>query len=556
PKNTPTTQPAAAQPEATTAAATPDYILYLQRTIGNRAVEGKLQQLPRPPQMMARQRPAQATPSTGVWRWQTATVRPQRKLQVQRHTSVALAYEENSVQAKRDTAQLQRHTSIPLAYEENSVQAKRDESVLPAGQLIQRDLIDDLNEAMDGWGADKQAMKNAIIAASATEKEQGLNDPRLVARLQDQLSRADALEILTDLGATLSKRLEVAMNGWGADANAIITMVEGLPASKAAEKDAVLRNPTLMNRLKDELSQEQAVRVLTGLGAPIAERIYAAMAGWGVDTATIITICTNATAAEKQAAARDRALIARLTEEISQGYLVQSILKELNVSIIDRLHVAMDGWGVDAQSILNMAYEASADEKQLILHDRETLSRLQSELSREDMLTVLKNIDASLTDRLNVALSGWGVDSAAILEMIPQVSEEQRLAAYSDAQLMADLEAQMSAEDFRQARLLLRFGSQEAIDAASEEELNAATSPENLTSLITAELAKDEPDTAKIMTDIAAATPADKELVRANSSLMERLAGALSPEDYRQAQNLLGDSLINQLHTLIDQEAG
>ncbi|MCB0030999.1 MAG: hypothetical protein KDE28_23970, partial [Anaerolineales bacterium] len=28
------------------------------------------------------------------------------------------------------------------------------------------------------------------------------------------------------------------------------------------------------------------------------------------------------------------------------------------------------------------------------------------------------------------------------------------------------------------------------------------------------------------------------------------------PEDYRQAQNLLGDSLINQLHTLIDQEAG
>ena len=44
--------------------------------------------------------------------------------------------------------------------------------------------------------------------------------------------------------------------------------------------------------------------------------------------------------------------------------------------------------------------------------------------------------------------------------------------------------------------------------------------------------------------------------MRANSSLMERLAGALTPEDYRQAQNLLGDSLINQLHTLIDQEAG
>ena len=64
-----------------------------------------------------------------------------------------------------------------------------------------------------------------------------------------------------------------------------------------------------MERLRDELNSDDAVSVMEHLDAPIAQRLYAAMSGWGVDVGEVVRICSNATKAEKLEAARREARV-------------------------------------------------------------------------------------------------------------------------------------------------------------------------------------------------------------------------------------------------------
>lgn len=449
--------------------------------------------------------------------------------------------------ARRTPLPVQRHTAVGLEYEENSVQMLR----LP-GASVQRDLVDDLNDAMAGWGTDEDAMRKAIAAASAAEKRDALRDPRLLRRMQDELSSSELREMLTGLDAPLALRLEASMMGWGADADEIVLLCKSAPA---AEKLEVLRNPRLMERLRDELNSDDAVSVMEHLDAPIAQRLYAAMGGWGVDVGEVVRICSNATKAEKLEAARDRALIDRLKEEISQPYMMHAVLETLGVSLIDRLHTAMDGWGVDSAEILRLAHAATAAEKATVLGDRATITRLRDELSNADMLTVLRDLDASVAHRLDVALGGWGVAPETVNAIVTGADEAQRMAAYADTALVERMREALDEEAFDHVLLLLRFGSQAAIDAASEEELADTTAPDNLTALLSTSLDAAPPDTAKMLTDITAAGAADKALVRSNAALLQRVLDAFAGGERATVQQQLGVSLVDQLTTLIEQES-
>ena len=656
---------------------------------------------------------------------------------LQRHTAVELEEPENAVQAKLDADW---GTLRQVQSEEETEPTVQRVTAAP-GSLIQRNLTDDLNRAMSGWSTDSAAIMRLINNAPAAERQAALRDPRLIARLRDKLSRGDAIRALEGLGAPLVQRLEVAMSGWGADSAAILRMINSAPAD---QKQVVLQNPTIMARLRDELNRADAIRAMEGLGASLAERLYAAMQGWGVDAAAVIRLARNASDAEKQAALHDRALIDRLKSELNRAQML-NVLEQLGASIVDRLNVAMDGWGVDSAAILTIAQNATEAQKREALDDATLIARLGSELSRADMQTVLTRLGASLADRLNVAMDGWGADAATILAIIPTAEEAERLAAHDDVALIARLQSELSEDLYWQARLLLRFGSQAVIDAPStavpaipngihyrtnahieasewtqalavmvrhlestgaldssqytemaydaagggeglttvsgynydaaanrwtvastprvtvhpvgftdvgwlystimheyqhvlqfnagynndpnsavviaSDEVEAylweienanqtgvinnpaqlhdvgnrltghfnaldaahqatyqarynaamavvnavplpaggagagAAAPQSLTAKLTTELENAPPDTAKMLADIAAATAADQELVRNNSSLMRRLAAVFNQADMRHAMNLLGVSMVNRLSLLLDQSA-
>lgn len=384
---------------------------------------------------------------------------------IQRHASTQLQYPEDSIQAKHIDGFVQRHASTQLQYPEDSIQAKL--AGMPDIQRAsQKNLADKIREAMGSWGTDSQAIKDAVVAASADERREVLNDPQLMAQLKSKLSRGDALIVLEGLGAPLAQRLKAAMDGWGCDSAEILKMVSkvGVPVT---EKQAVLRDSALMARLRDELSRKDAIQALTDLGASLAERIYAAMEGWGVDAQAIKDLTKNASDPDKLAALHDRTLIDRIKGELSRADML-TVLANLKASIADRLNAAMDGWGADSATILEITKNATAPEQTVALSDTALLNRLKGELSRADMLTVLANLKAPLVNRLNVAMDGWGADKTAVLDMIPKAATDaERLAAHDDPVFIARIKSEFSEEVYWQIRLLLFYGTQAKVDAKS-----------------------------------------------------------------------------------------
>jgi hypothetical protein len=118
-----------------------------------------------------------------------------------------------------------------------------------------------------------------------------------------------------------------------------------------------------------------------------------------------------------------------------------------NKSIKERLNEAMDGWGTDEASIMSLTAKASDAEKQEILNDAGLVNRLSGELSRSDMLKVLSNLNAPLKQRLNVTMDGWGTDKAAIRELLTNAAEADRDAAIADSSLMTRMASELSASD-------------------------------------------------------------------------------------------------------------
>lgn len=270
-------------------------------------------------------------------------------------------------------------------------QTKRSEvsSNIASDTIQRRDIKKELNEAMDGWGTDENAIMSLTASATAAEKKAILNDPALVNRLADELDQDDMLQVLGNLNAPLKKRLNVAMDGWGTDEAAIMSLTAG---ASSAEKQAVLKDTALVNRLADELGRDDMLQVLSNLNAPLKQRLNAAMDGWGTDEATIMSLTAGASKADKQAVLKDTALVSRLADELSRDEMLQ-VLNNLNAPLPDKLNAAMDGWGTDEEAIFKLTKNATEAEKRAVGENTTLMMRLIDELSEADMRVVVDNLD-------------------------------------------------------------------------------------------------------------------------------------------------------------------
>lgn len=133
----------------------------------------------------------------------------------------------------------------------------------------------------------------------------------------------------SDQAQTIEERLNAAMEGWGTDEEAIM---EAIRNASDTEKQSVLNNPTLLRRLSSELSRADMLQVLEGLNAPIADRLYAAMEGWGTDEETIMRLTANASDGEKRALLADSRMMARLREDLTDDELLSVAKNLVNVS--------------------------------------------------------------------------------------------------------------------------------------------------------------------------------------------------------------------------------
>jgi hypothetical protein len=427
---------------------------------------------------------------------------------------------------------------------------------LVAPRMVQRTLTDDLNEMLDKWSRDSAAILTAINNAPPDQRHAALADARLVRRLQDKLSRTDALAALQGLGAPLNTRLTLALSGtWGADSAAALSMIQGAPQT---ERDAVLGDRQLMAKLESRLSRTDALTALEGLGAPLNVRLDEAMRGWGVDSAAILRMAQAATAEQRTAVLRDRPLINRLKASLSRTDMLQ-LLAQLGAPLNDRFSAALDGWGIDSQAILDLAGGASATDRRLVLDDAALMTRLGSSLGRDELAVVLQRLGASLSDRVYAALQGWSADSQAIMSMLQQASQADREQLKDDVQLVAKLRSGLNALDYEAARTLIGLPKEPPVGAVpadvgagGEAAQGGPAQPAapTLVHTVSEALEQHPPDAAAILSAVQAAPDDQRSALRSSSALMTQIR-ALDGPGAGQLQVLLGDSIVNRIDLLL-----
>jgi len=263
---------------------------------------------------------------------------------------------------------------------------QRDDDPVKKEQKKSKSTIEELRDALGGWGADSAKVLQLLGKASASEKKQILADSKLMGQLQSKLSRREMIQALNALEAPLKQKLNAAMKGWGCDAQ----VIKDLTASaKDSEKKAVLADTALVNRLSSELSRAEMLVILGNLNAPIKDKLNAAMKGWGADAEAIKALTKGASDTDKQAVLNDVALVSRLSSELSRADMLV-ILDNLNAPVKDKLNAAMKGWGADAEVIRTLLLNATEAERNAVLTDETLMSRLTSELSADEVMSYLR----------------------------------------------------------------------------------------------------------------------------------------------------------------------
>jgi negative regulator of sigma E activity len=284
------------------------------------------------------------------------------------------------------------------------------------------------------------------------------------------------------------------------------------------QKQAVLNDAALGSRLSSELSRADMLTVLGNLNAPVKDKLNAVMDGWGVDAEAIKALTKGASDAQKQAVLNDAALGSRLSSELSRADML-TVLGNLNAPVKDKLNAAMDGWGVDAEAIKALTKGASDAQKQAVLNDAALGSRLSSELSRADMLTVLGNLNAPVKDKLNAVMDGWGTDEQAIRELMVNATGAERNKALSDTVLVSRLASELSLSE------MMSILADAGVPFKTRFEL--ALNPWS------AELSQLQPL-------VENATDAERQTVWSDAALMSQANTALGEQDYLTLVTTLG----------------
>lgn len=356
---------------------------------------------------------------------------------------------------------IQRHTAETLEEPENAIQR----------MVLQRDLASEISEATSGWGTDEQAIFDAIDRASADAKRAVLNDRAVIADLRDELSGSELGKAMVKLGQPLADQIDYAIAGAGTDDDALFFAIESA-ATPDDQRRLVTRNPALMVRLRDDLSQEDAGRAMRGLKASLTEQLYAAVEGLGTDEAGILAAINAAPADQKQASLRDRALMERLVDDQNTSEMLAT-LKALGASLADRLNMAMDGWGTDEDAIYKIAEDADATQRREILGNSALMARLRDELTQSEMLRALTSLGSSLADMLMICMDD-SVDSAKIISLLTAADETARIRVKENSALVGRMQTGMPPESYAQVCTLIGIPVPGAADGADTRDAGVA----------------------------------------------------------------------------------
>jgi hypothetical protein len=459
----------------------------------------------------------------------------------------------------RDRA-IQRHTSVELEEPENAIQRSAIQRA-----VIQRDLAADLSDALQmGFFTDPATVWAAIDRASAVDKRAVLNNVPLLAEMRKHLDTADGVVALNKLGAPLADQLDAALGAGKRIVEAIFAAIDS-PATPAAQKQAVLRNPELMARLRTGLSQFQACTVMRKLGAPLTEQLLAASEGKGADITAIFPAIGAAPADQKATARRDRELVTRLYADLDLDTMLQ-LLDALGASMSDRLTMAADDWFGGDEAIVKIIDGATDPQRQEVLANPVLMKRLRLEFATKEFLQLLTTLHASLPDKLEVVLDGGAAIQVEVYPLIGAATEAERAPLKENTALLGRLRTELNPFGFWRVAFLLDLpeasqattpGATPPDPASQPDAISGADpiGPRTLVGKINQALDLTPPDPAVAMEAIVAATPTERETLTGDGALRRRLFAALDEPSLLKVMPLLKIGIVGRVTELLDRKA-
>ena len=379
---------------------------------------------------------------------------------------------------------------------------------------LKASLTEQLYAAVEGLGTDEDGIMNAINAAPADQKAASLHDRALFDRLVEDLNTTEMIAALKALGSSLADRLNIAMDGWGTDEEAIYTIAE---EATPAQKREILGNSALMARLRDELTKDEMMKALTSLGGSLADMIMICFDD-GVDAEKIISLLEAADAGQKVQIKENTALVGRFQKEMpAESYAKVCEIVGLPVPVAEGAVDAGTDTGVAGVDTGDAGTDTGADAG----------TGEVDAISGADPATPPP--PATLVGKISLALDEAPPNGAGAIAAITAATPADRATVADDTTLRERLYAALDQAQLLQVMTLLGVG------IASR-----------LSSLIDRKAA-----IADIQAHITAATPDEKRTVLDDRNLIDRLV-AYAGEAQRDALlAALGDSLGNQIDQLL-----
>ncbi|MBL7745891.1 MAG: DUF4157 domain-containing protein, partial [Chitinophagaceae bacterium] len=259
-----------------------------------------------------------------------------------------------------------------------------------------------LRSAAKGWGTDEDAIFNALTGRTTAEIADieaaflALSGGEtLEAMLRDELSGNDLSRALSLLrgetpSAEIARTLWDAMRGWGTDESAIYAVVAGRTASQWADIQAAYNQMTgnnLTTEIRDELTDSEWTyfqSLLPGAeggavtnedrATVIANRLEAAMQGWGTDESAIYAALTGHSESELREIENKYRLIAGTGHDLNTDLRDELTDKEYEhvqqllhppgnpERLARRLYDAFKGIGADKRAAIAVLQGRTPDE--------------------------------------------------------------------------------------------------------------------------------------------------------------------------------------------------
>ncbi|RME27861.1 MAG: hypothetical protein D6798_03685 [Deltaproteobacteria bacterium] len=198
----------------------------------------------------------------------------------------------------------------------------------------------------------------------------------------------------------------------------------------------------------------------------LADRLHAAMDGWGTDERAIFDVLYSGGPAMNQAVQRAYAaryggsLEADLRSELSGADLEKALtlLRQGRLTLADQIREGARGWGTDETRIFRALERATPQERSQVARDPAVLAILESELSEDDMRLVRAYLsgDGVLAARLRHAVEGWGTDEQEIWTALEKASPAEKAFVLNQPALTRKLRSDLSEADWMKCRAILR----------------------------------------------------------------------------------------------------